>query len=219
VAPAVAIVRDVLESAFLASPPPETDGLSIIKKVEYYYTLFNDFSVDLPTTFSFDTELLGPTRDDVSQSLSDGKKQLTEIRDNIAKGLADADEPLAKARKYIGYFQSGYWLMIVFMLVMAGLIFLINRNVKSTCRALGIDLLIFGALDLAGIIIAKLITPTNFIKNTSDVPASALNVIDNVYKDVTNIALRFTIGVLAVGVILLVVSFIMKPRQAEEPAG
>jgi hypothetical protein len=216
VAPAVTVVRDILKNSFLASPPPDIAALSAAEQAQHFDTLFADFSGNLPSTFSFDAKLLGPTRDDLSQSLADGEEQLSKIRTNIADGLGDANEPLAKARHYIGYFQWGYWLLIVFMVVMAGLIFLINRNIKVTTRSLGINLLIFGVLDLAGVIVAKLLTPTRFIHDTSDVPVSVLNIIDNVYKDVTNIALRFSIGVLVIGVILLTVSFIMKSRQTEE---
>jgi hypothetical protein len=101
------------------------------------------------------------------------------------------------------------------MVVMAGLIFLINRNVKVTTRTLGINLLIFGVMDLAGVIVSKILTPTKFLPSSVDIPVSVQNIIDNVFKDVTSIALTFSIGVLVVGAVLLTVSFIVKSKQAE----
>lgn len=118
-------------------------------------------------------------------------------------------------RKYIGYFQAGYYWLIAFMVVMAGLIFLINRDAKVTTRALGIDLLVFGVLDVAGSIIVKSISPMKFVQDTSQIPVSVQNIITNVYKDVASIALTFSIGILAAGVVLLLVSFFVPTRRAE----
>jgi hypothetical protein len=214
-APALVIIKEIIKDVFLASPPPEVAGMSRAAQTQYFDDNFAELFDSLPTTFTFDEELLGDVRDNISESLADGEKELTKIRDNISDGLADADKPLADVQKYIGYFQSGFWLLIVFMVVMAGLIFLINRNVKATSRTLGINLCIIGVIDLAGVIVSKVITPTRFIPSSADIPVSVQNFIDSVYKDVNSTALIFTIGVLVIAAMLLTVSFIMKSKPAE----
>ncbi len=126
---------------------------------------------------------------------------------------SDAMDKLLLARKYIGYFQTGYYALIVFMVLLAGLIFLINRNVRDTTRTLGIDLLVFGALDMVGVLLTKNINPVSFIP---DIPASLETWLAGLYKDILSIVQIFSIAVLITGIVLLVVSFIVKPRAAED---
>jgi hypothetical protein len=126
---------------------------------------------------------------------------------------ADAMEQLLLARKYIGYFKTGYYLLIVFMVFLAGLIFLINRNVRDTTRSLGVDLIVFGILELAGALLMKYIDFLSFIP---DIPTSIVGWLNSLYKDVASIIQVFSIVILVVGVALLVVSFVVKPRAAED---
>jgi hypothetical protein len=146
-----------------------------------------------------------------------------EYYDEFAQGIpaelttkdipANVMEQLLLARKYIGYFQTGYYALIVFMILLAGLIFLINRNVRDTTRTLGIDLLVFGALDLVGVLLIKNINPVSFIP---DIPASLETWLTGLSKDILSSVQIFSIAVLIIGIILLVVSFIVKPRAAED---
>ena len=126
---------------------------------------------------------------------------------------ADVMEQLLLARKYIGYFRTGYYLLIVFMVLLAGLIFLINRNVRDTTRTLGIDLIVFGALYLVSVLLVKNISPVSFIP---DIPASLESWLTGLYKDILSTVQIFSIAVLIIGIILLVVSFIVKPKAAED---
>jgi hypothetical protein len=122
------------------------------------------------------------------------------------------------ARRIIDDFQTAFPWLIVFMIAMAGLIFLINLDARKTARTLGINILIFGVLDLAGSIIGRMITPSHFIHSTADVPLSVQHVIDNVTRDVSAIALKFSIGVLVVGAVLLIASFFIPGRESAEKA-
>ncbi len=128
--------------------------------------------------------------------------------DNIP---SDVMEQLLLVRKYVGYFQTGYWLLIVFMVVLAALIFLINRNIRVTTRALGIDLLIFGIFDLAGVILARSLNPMGYVP---DIPASLDTWLTGLYSDVLGIMQVFSIVILVIGAALLVVSFVVKPKAA-----
>jgi hypothetical protein len=140
----------------------------------------------------------------------------SEIKDSysIDQSTIDAKtmDSISTVKKAIGYFRSGYPWLIVFMVLMAALIFLINRNLKITARTLGVDLILFGVLDLVGSIVSRLIMPTQFLTNSS-IPVSVQNVIDNVYKDVTSIMLTFSIVVLVIGVVFLVASFFFKKKE------
>ncbi|MBN1176237.1 MAG: hypothetical protein JXA51_01015 [Dehalococcoidales bacterium] len=129
--------------------------------------------------------------------------------DNIP---ADVMDQLLTAREYIGYFQAGFYWLIFIMVVLAGLIFLVNWNVRNACRALGIDLIVFGALDLIGVIIARVNSPLGMI---SDVPATFESWLTALYNDVLSIMMWFSIGVLIIGIALLVVSIVVKPKSAE----
>jgi hypothetical protein len=126
---------------------------------------------------------------------------------------SDVMEQLLLARKYIGYFHTGFYALIVFMMFMVAFIFLINRKIRDTTRALGIDFILFGALDLIGVLIAKNINPVNFIP---DIPASLESWLTGLYIDIFSIVQVFSIAVLVIGIVLLVISFIVKPRAAQE---
>jgi hypothetical protein len=116
------------------------------------------------------------------------------------------------ARKYIGYFRAGFYWLIVFMVLLAGGIFLIHRNIQDPSRALGIDLAIYGVLDLAGALAARSFSPAPYLP---DEVASLRPWLTGVYNDITGIVLTFSIVVLAVGAGLIVVSFVFKKKVAE----
>jgi hypothetical protein len=181
-------LADIEEQIEVEMSRPEISGLleELIKP--YYDQYYEDFISQVPSEFVLDEEEIP----------------------------ADVMEQLQMAREYIGYFQTGYWLLIVFMVVMALLIFLINRNVRDTTRALGIDLLIFGILDLAGVLIIRGFNPMQYITDSADIPASLETWITGLFNDFLNPMLTFSIIILAVGIILLVVSFVYRRGTAED---
>ncbi len=164
-----------------------------------------------PQVAGFINDLLRPYYDDFYGEFA------AEIPDELAFSRADLDadtyDALLTARKAIGYFQTGYWVAIVVMIVLAGAIFAINRDIRHTCRALGISLCVYGVLELAGVIVAKAMNPTKFI---TDMPAWLNPIIDGLYSDVMGILLTYSIIILAIGIVLLVVSFVYKPREKVE---
>jgi hypothetical protein len=135
--------------------------------------------------------------------------ELTADESNIP---ADVMDNLFLARKYIGYFRSNYYLLIAFMVVLAAGIFLIHRNIPDPSRALGIDLALYGALDLAGTLAARSFSPVSYLP---DEVASLGPWLTGIYDDVTGIMLTFSIIVLAIGAGLIVVSFVFKKKAAE----
>ncbi len=125
---------------------------------------------------------------------------------------ADVMEQLQLAKKYIGYFRSGFYWLIVFMVVLVAGIFLIHRNIQDPSRALGIDLLIYGALDLAATFAARSFHPATLLPSEA---ASLGTWLTGIYNDITGIMLTFSIVVLVIGVALIVISFVFKKKVAE----
>jgi hypothetical protein len=156
--------------------------------VEQY---FNDYLENVPDSYTVDESTLGT---DTMNSLRD-------------------------VRKYISYFKMAYIWLIIFVIVMAGLIFLINWNdIKASMRSLGIDLLIFGILNLVGVLVLKSLSLTGMIGGFSEMPVSMQDWAEGVITDVTGIMMIFSIIILAAGVILTVASFFVKKQQTGDSA-
>jgi hypothetical protein len=129
---------------------------------------------------------------------------------------SSAMDKLMLIRKYIVLFRSLYYWLIVLMIVLAAGIFLIYRNIQEPSRSLGVDLLVFGAFDLAGVLVARTINPAQMIINALPQNLPSLSSwLTALFHDVLMKALVFSIVVLAFGVALIVISFIFKKNTAE----
>ena len=123
---------------------------------------------------------------------------------------------LLTIRHYIGIFRAAYYWLIVLMVVLAAGIFLIYRNVQEPSRALGIDLFIFGALSLAGVLIARTFNPAQTILNSLPQKLPSLAPwITALYHDVLMKEFIFSIVVLVLATALIAISFIFKKNTAE----
>ena len=116
-------------------------------------------------------------------------------------------EQLWLARKDIGYFRTGYYALMAFMLLLVAGIILINRNIKDISRTLGITFIVYGALELIGVIIARGYNPVNYI---SDLPASLETPLANLFRDFLAPLQWFSLGILVAGIVLFVVSFVYR---------
>ncbi len=124
---------------------------------------------------------------------------------------ADVMSNIFLARGYISEFRLGYYLLIVFAVVMAGGVVLIWRRVRPACLSLGVVLTIAGALELAGVLFARGIA----LPLPSDIPAS-LNVWGNgFYRDTLQVFLIFSAALLGAGLLALAVSFLYRPAAAD----
>ncbi len=124
-------------------------------------------------------------------------------------------DSLRTAKTAVGYFQTYYPWMIVLIIVLAALIFVISWNIRATARALGVNLLIFGVLDLAGVILMKTLPIMDWASSFTkqEIPTSLNTWVSGLIGDVFSVALPLSIGLLVAGVVLLVVSFIIKPKE------
>ena len=125
----------------------------------------------------------------------------------------EAMEQILMIRQVIGYFQTGYIYLIGFMVLLVLGIILIHRNVRGATRGLGITCLIYGALEFAGVYFARNYIPTSL---PLDIPSPLQVWTMGLISDLLAPLQTFSLGVLIAGVVLLVVSFVYKPRLAED---
>lgn len=187
-------LRGSLRDAFLESPPAELAGASQAELERYFDEDYQEFSEQIPSTFELDESLLG-----------------TETPAKIAEALAEAEERLEQARPYVGYFQLGYKLLIVFVLLLIAGIILINRQVRSSTRELGIVFLSCGIPWLVGIFVVKHLAGTQIAQLS--VSSYLQELLPELVNDFLAPLLMFSIGLAVAGVVLIIVS-IMYRRKA-----
>ena len=190
--PAEEIMKSALKEAFLESPPPEMSGLSqaeLRQEFDEYYSKFED---EIPSGIEIDLDAL-------------------ETPDQMAKSLAEAEEALAEARRYIGYFNLGYGLLIGFIvLLIAGIIF-IYREVKGATRILGITFLVYSIFGLIAVFVTRGVAGSQIAQ--LDIPASLQTWLTQLINSSLTPLLILTIILMVVGAVLLTVSFIYRRRQ------
>ncbi|MHB8104322.1 MAG: hypothetical protein ACYDG5_02125, partial [Dehalococcoidales bacterium] len=120
-------------------------------------------------------------------------------------------------KRGIGYFQTYYYYLIAALVVLILLIFLVNWGIKAPARALGIELLIIGIIDLVGIILSKTLPLLQWASGIAkvDIPVSLNSWAQGLINDLTSVALPLAIGILVVGIILLVVSLVVPSKERE----
>lgn len=173
-------LKDNLRQAILQSPPPELAGASPAEIEQFINETFQEYTEDIPSTFEFDENSL-PT---------------------------EVQATLPQIRQAIGYFEIAYWGLIGFMLLLVLGIILINRNVKSTTRGLGITFLSYGVLEYAGIFIANRLLGTQLTQ--FDLPPSLQTWLPQFFGDFLTPLEMFSIGLAVAGVVLIIVSIIYK---------
>jgi hypothetical protein len=94
-------------------------------------------------------------------------------------------------------------------------IILINRDVRVITRSLGIDLLIYGALEFAGVYVARHYMTTS-LPMPADVPVSLQTWLSGLTSDLLAPLQAFSLGLLIGGVVLVVVSFVYRRRVEED---
>ena len=176
-------LRDNLWEAFQQSPPPELAGVPPDKIEPYFDEFYQQISKDIPSTFEFTEGSLPP--------------EVLAI--------------LEQVRQAIGYFQLGYKALIGFMLVLILGIIFIDRQIRSSTRRLCATFLTYGAFEYGGIFAAKYLTEMQMAQ--FDIPSSLQIWLPQFYNNLLAPLEIFSIGLLAGGVVLLIVSFVYKPRQ------
>jgi len=176
-------LHDTLKEAFLESPPPQLASLPREQLEQGFEQFYQGFAREIPSTFEADESMLP-----------------SEVRD-----IAD------QIRQYIGYYQIGWKALAGLAGLLVLLIIVIAREVRLATRGLGITFMVVGAIGLAAFFLAGgFILP---MLPPFGIPTQLQSVIPTLLTDILNPMKWYSIGLLAGGVILLVVSFVHKPRE------
>ena len=193
--PALDALHDNLRQAFLASPPPELAGLPPAQLQTAFNQVWQEFALNLPASYDLDEALLG-----------------TEFETDFAEALSEAEETLDTASEFVGYYQAGFIILIVFILLTIGGIVLIQRNVRRSTRLLGIVFIIYGVIEYVGIVIGRGAAESAI---PDDVPASMETWLTKFATDALAPLEIVSIVALVLGAALLVTSFVYRRHQTE----
>ena len=194
--PVTESLKDDLWDAFSQSPPLKYTGLPLAQLERQFDEAYQEFTEQFPRTFELDESLLG-----------------TEVPEAIAGALADAEDVLGQAKQHIGTYQLGYKLLIGFMVLLVLCIILINRNVKITTRSLGITSLTYGAIEFGGLFAADHFGLAQL--SELDLLAAFQEWLPQFASNLLSPLQTFSIGLMAVGVVLIIVSVVYKRKPAE----
>ncbi|OGO23954.1 MAG: hypothetical protein A2144_05635 [Chloroflexi bacterium RBG_16_50_9] len=184
--PLKASLKDALQQAFMQNLPSQLTGLPPAELRLYFDEYYQQIAEQIPSQFQLGESNLPP----------------------------EAMAQMRLARQYIGYFQTYYFALIGLMVLLIAGIVLINRNIKDATRGLGINFMIYGALEFAGIYVARNYAPVNLM--VTDLPPSLQTWLASVYGDLLAPLQIFSLGLFVAGVVLLAVSIIYQPRVTEE---
>jgi hypothetical protein len=131
----------------------------------------------------------------------------------IAATIEDAENSLAEMKGFVGTFQTIYILLIVFILLLIAGIILIYREVKRATRTLGIVILIAGVVDLVSLLLMKNLVTDQMTQAVTGLPSYlqswTVQLITNIAAPMQILSICF----IAVGIILVIVSVIYRPRE------
>lgn len=173
-------LKDNLKEAILQSPPPELAGIPPAQFDQYFDEFFQQYSGDIPDTFNFD-----------ENSFPAGAQTIIE-----------------QVRQAIPQFRIVFWGLIGFMLLLILGIVLIGGKVKSSTRSLGITFFIYGALEYAGVYLSNTFLGPQLA--ATDMPTVLATWIPQFVSDFLAPLQMFGIGLMAAGVVLIVVSIIYR---------
>lgn len=176
-------LKENLREALLASPPPELQGMSPALIEQYADETLQQLVGDIEPTLEFSESSMSP----------------------------DMLATLRQVRQCIGYYQLAYKFLIPFMLLLVLGIILISREVRDITRRLGVPCLTYGALGYASILIGDYFAKRQL--PLLDIPPSLQTWMIQLINDLSAPMKTFSLVLLIVGVVLVIVSFVYKPRQ------
>ncbi len=179
-------LRDSLWQVFMQNIPPQLSGLPPAQMEQIFDQYYQQFSGQIPSELRFDESFIPP----------------------------EVMAQLVQVRQYISYAQTVYYALIGFMVLLVLGIILINRDVRGATRGLGITFLIYGILEFAGVFATKNFLPISL--PLPDIPSSLQPWLMGFIADFVAPLQTFSIGLMAAGAALIIVSFVYKPRRVEE---
>jgi hypothetical protein len=176
-------LKQNLRETVLVSPPPELQGLPPSVIETYLNEAYRQIDEQIPPSLEFDQAALNPE---------------------------DAAS-LEQVRQGIGYFQLVYKLLIGFILLLILGIVLIILEVRGATRTLGITFLTAGVITYLGNLATKYFVGASITQLT--LPDQLQMQLPQLLADFLAPLDMYSIGLAAIGVALIIVSFVYKPRQ------
>jgi hypothetical protein len=178
-------LRDNLWEAVLDDPPPELEGLPPAEMEQEFNQFWDEFSEEIPSTLELDETSLDP-----------------EVMTHIEQAR----------QYYVDYFKLVFFALIGLILLLILGIVLIHRQVKGATRQIGITFLTYGAIFLAGVLVAKNLGGSQLAQ--LDITAYLQTWLPHLLSDILAPLQWYSIGFLAAGVVLLIVSFVYKRGES-----
>jgi len=182
-------LKDSVKQAFLKQLPPQLAGVPPAMIEQYFDQFYQQFAAQVPAKIEFTETQIPP----------------------------DVMVQFQQAKQWIGYFQTIYNLLIVFMIILVAGIVLLQLEVRAITRGLGVTFLTFGAFEYAGIWLAKHFTPQGLSLPGMQIPPSLQAWLSQLTMDFAAPLEKFSLGCAVGGVVLIIVSFVY-PKRVEAPA-
>ncbi len=162
---------------------PELRGLLEEVVAIYFDQYVDDFIDDIPDDYVLDEDELGP---DMTRQLED-------------------------ARRYIGYFRTGFYALIGVAVVLMAAVVLVYRRTMEVLLSLGITFALFGAVTLSGTVFARTLTWVTYLPD--DVPAAVRSGLTGTIGEALEPLLWYSIGILVVGIVMIVLGVLFRRRE------
>ncbi len=182
---AAAVAR--LRQTFISSPPAQLAALPPAQLGQLFDGYYGKYFGNVPSIVINESTL----GNDVSRP--------------FAEGLDDVQNALRNTRAGIGYFRVVYYTLIGAILLLALGIILIHRQVSGASRDIGVTLLVYGALEFAGVMVARYAIIPSISR--SDLPAALQTWLPALINDTLSPLFWFSLGCLVAGAVLVAVSF------------
>ena len=185
-----ASLRESMKPIIMASLPSELAKApqALVDQYidEYFDEFYEQFAGEIPSEIDIDESFIPP----------------------------EAMAQIVQARQIIGYFQAGYYGLIGLMILLLLGIVLVGRRLRCIAITIGITFLIYGAIQYAAIFFGKDLSLMYLPLH--EVPSAVQTWLVSVVNDFIAPLEMLSLGVLAGGIALLVVSFFVKPGESEE---
>ena len=141
---------------------------------------------------------------------------MVDAREGIEEAAIQLADTRDEIHPYINLAQLLYWSLILLILLIIGGLILIHRSLRGATLNLGIVFLVYGAIELVGVLIIRSIigSPT-FIQRfiEGDIPEYVFNIISPIMQRLTQPLFIFTLACTIIGIALLVVFFVYSKKQ------
>ncbi|MBL7165229.1 MAG: hypothetical protein ISS55_01935 [Dehalococcoidales bacterium] len=208
--PVIDDIRDVLRQAVLDTVPTEWVSLPQQEREQRINEFLDEATGAIPANIELDEVIFGTgVQEQIASSLDDVNQSLAEARVDISEAISKAEDNLVEARTYVGYFLTGYYILLAVIVVLILAIIALHHRVKGASRHLGITALVCGTIELVGLLVLKYFALANMVE--VDIPQAFQDLPEQMLNDFTAPLMTLSIGLIVVGLILIVVS-IFYPR-------